>query len=179
MSVSDPENGAKTVDAILIAGPNGAGKTTFARSLLPDAFPRAEFINADEIAADSGGALGPVESGREMLERIRRAVATQRDFAAETTLSSKAYRRMVREWQLAGYRVQLYFIELPNADYAVERVNRRTAQGGHSIPEADIRRRFERGLDAFHTHFKPAVDIWYHLKSDDEGTILAGTNQTG
>jgi predicted ABC-type ATPase len=59
--------------ALIIAGPNGAGKTTFARSFVPAAYPRAEFINADEIAAareDASAMGGAMEAGREMLRRI-------------------------------------------------------------------------------------------------------------
>jgi len=75
-------------------------------------------------------------------------------------------------WSRLGYRTTLHFIELPSADYAVERVARRVAAGGHPVPEADVRRRFQRGLRLFQTVFKPLPDRWYHWFSDDGGLRL-------
>ena len=35
-------------------------------------------------------------------------------------------------------------MRLPSVDFAVERVKLRVAQGGHNVPEGDIKRRFNR-----------------------------------
>lgn len=43
---------------------------------------------------------------------------------------------------------------------AVERVAKRVAAGGHSIPEDVIRRRYERSLDNFFNAYSPAADTW-------------------
>lgn len=149
--------------AIIIAGPNGAGKTTFAREFLPVEGNCPTFINADLIAQG----LSPfqpesmaVEASRLMLERVRRMVAKLEDFAIETTLAGRAYLRMIREWHALGYQVELMFLQLPSADLAVERVKQRVAQGGHNIPEPDIRRRYERGRENFHNFYRNAVDAW-------------------
>ena len=149
--------------AIIIAGPNGAGKTTFAREFLPGEGNCPTFINADLIAQG----LSPfrpeamaVEASRLMLERVRQMVAKREDFAVETTLAGRAYLRMIREWRSVGYQVELMLLQLPAADLAVERVRERVAQGGHNIPEPDIRRRFERGIANFHQHYRTAVDAW-------------------
>lgn len=100
-------------------------------------------------------------------------------FAVETTLSSAMYTERIREWSRRGYRTTLHFIQLPAVDYAVERVARRVAAGGHSVPEADIRRRFHRGLRLFETVFKPLPDRWYHWFSDDGGLRLVDHDQKG
>ena len=50
-----------------------------------------------------------------------------------------------------GYHVSLIFLSLPSADLAVQRVAQRVRQGGHSVPEEDVRRRFNRGWDHFET----------------------------
>lgn len=149
--------------AIIIAGPNGAGKTTFAREFLPVEGDCPTFINADLIAEG----LSPfkpeamaVEASRLMLERVRQMVAKRQDFAVESTLAGRAYLRMIREWQELGYQVELMFLQLPSADLAVERVRQRVAQGGHNIPEPDIRRRFERGIANFHQLYRVVVDAW-------------------
>jgi predicted ABC-type ATPase len=51
-------------------------------------------------------------------------------------------------------------------------VARRVAAGGHAVLEADIRRRFERGIEMFGAVYKPLVDRWYHWRSDDRGLRL-------
>ena len=149
--------------AMIIAGPNGAGKTTFARAFLPAGGKCPAFINADLIAEG----LSPfrpefmaVEASRLMLDHVRKMVARWEDFAVETTLAGRAYLQMIREWKSVGYRVELIFLRLPSADLAVERVRQRVAQGGHNIPEPDIRRRFDRGLENFHRHYQTVVDAW-------------------
>jgi predicted ABC-type ATPase len=101
-----------------------------------------------------------VEASRLMLERVRRMVAKREDFAVETTLAGRAYLRMIHEWKALGYQVELMFLQLPSADLAVERVKQRVAQGGHNIPEPDIRRRFERGIANFKQLYRSAVDAW-------------------
>lgn len=148
---------------IIIAGPNGAGKTTFAREFLPNEAACPVFVNADLIAAG----LAPfapetaaIQAGRLMLAELERHFRAGESFAFETTLSGRAYLRHIRQWQQAGYRVELIFLQLNHADEAVARVEQRVRQGGHHIPEPVIRRRFATGLENFHRYYAPAVDAW-------------------
>ena len=148
---------------VIVAGPNGAGKTTFAREFLPNEAHCPDFINADLIAAG----LSPfnpeaaaLRAGRLMLEEIGARVAGLRSFAFETTLSGLGYARQIPLWRQRGYFVKLVFLSLPDADMAVARVAGRVAQGGHSIPEAVIRRRFASGLRNFHDRYKRIVNAW-------------------
>lgn len=148
---------------LIIAGPNGAGKTTFAGEFLPHEAECPEFVNADLIAAG----LSPFQpdqaalaAGRLMLERIADLVAARKSFAFETTLSTRAYVRQIPQWQRAGYLVKLYFLALPDPEFAIRRVERRVRFGGHDIPEATIRRRFQRGLENLRNHYLGIVDEW-------------------
>lgn len=148
---------------IIIAGPNGTGKTTFAREFLPQEAGCPIFINADLIAAG----LSPfaperaaIQAGRLTLQAIAQHVARRESFAFETTLSGKAYARQIPQWQQLGYRVELFFLSLPSAEAAVQRVAERVRQGGHDIPEATIRRRFEAGKWLFAEVYQPLVNQW-------------------
>lgn len=150
-------------EIIIVAGPNGAGKTTFARSFLPAEAQLPRFINADLIAAG----LAPfspetvaVRAARIMLEEIALSVARGESFAFETTLSGLGYLRQIARWRALGYHVSIYFLSLPDAETAIDRVAWRVKQGGHNIPEAVIRRRFASGLRNFHHAYKLAVDDW-------------------
>ncbi|MCK9215798.1 MAG: zeta toxin family protein [Rhodoferax sp.] len=148
---------------IIIAGPNGAGKTTFAREFLPQEAGCPVFVNADLIAAG----LSPfaperaaIQAGRLMLEAIAQHVAMRESFAFETTLSGRGYVRQIPQWQQLGYHVKLFFLSLPSADLAVQRVAERVRQGGHDIPEATIRRRFDSGLRLLREVYQPLVNKW-------------------
>ena len=151
---------------VIIAGPNGAGKTTFARAFLPQEAQCPIFINADLIAAG----LAPfapdsaaIAAARLMLQNIDKHAKQGDSFAFETTLSGRAYARKIAQWQAMGYRVELFFLTLPNPEFAIARVAQRVQQGGHHIPEAVIRRRFAQGLNYFHTVYKPLVDAWTEI----------------
>lgn len=158
--------------AILIAGPNGAGKTTFARQVLPLLHTGVAFINADEIQRRAGQFGNPAAAGREFLRQLDVALDSRRSFAVETTLASRSYLPRTAGWRLAGYWTVLHFIELGSADIAVARVAQRAANGGHSIPEQDIRRRFARGRKLFDEVYKAAVHEWHHWYSDAQGLQL-------
>lgn len=167
---------ASQQQALLIAGANGAGKTTFSRQYLRVRHPAATFLNADEIQQELPSLAHPVAAGRELMRRLDELVRQGKSFAVETTLSSRSYLAKLQLWSAGGYLTSLHFIELPSADYAVMRVMSRVAAGGHGVPEADIRRRFERGLHLLPT-FKRRVDRWYHWISDDRGLRLADSNE--
>lgn len=148
---------------IVIAGPNGAGKTTFAREFLPNDANCPVFVNADLIAAG----LAPFapesvarQAGRVMLQELARHFAARVSFAFETTLSGRGYLRLIKQWQAAGYRVKLIFLQLASPEEAIARVAQRVRQGGHDIPEAMIRRRFAKGRENFERLYAPRVDAW-------------------
>jgi len=160
---------------IVIAGPNGAGKTTFAREFLPHEAGCPVFVNADLIAAG----LSPfaperaaLQAGRLTLEAIAQHVARRESFAFETTLSGKTYARKIAQWQQFGYRVELFFLSLPSADMAVQRVAERVRQGGHHIPEATIRRLFEAGRRLLTEVYQPLVNQWVVYDSAGDEPVL-------
>ena len=166
---------------LIIAGPNGAGKTTFAREFLLNEANCPTFVNADLIAAG----LNPLQpeqeamaAGRMMLNMIDDYVSRGRSFAFETTLSGRGYARMIPRWQEQGYRVRLYFLTLPSANFAVNRVRQRVAEGGHHVPEEVIRRRFDAGRRNFDTIYRELVDEWsLYDGSGDVPRLVARSNE--
>jgi predicted ABC-type ATPase len=166
---------------IIIAGPNGAGKTTFAREFLPQEAGCPVFVNADLIAAG----LSPfaperaaIQAGRLTLQAIAQHVARRESFAFETTLSGKSYARQIPHWRQLGYRMEMFFLSLPSAEMAVQRVAERVRQGGHDIPEAIIRRRFDAGKRLFFEVYQPLVDQWVlYDNSGDEPILIDWSNK--
>lgn len=159
----------------IIAGPNGAGKTTASFNLLPELLHCPNFVNADEIAKG----LSPfapnemaVQAGRLMLKRIEELLPQRADFAIETTLATRSYVRLVHRAQQLGYRVHLLFFYLETEQQAIERVAQRVSNGGHDIPEADIRRRFKRGISNLVNLYIPICDVVYVLNNRSVPAIL-------
>jgi predicted ABC-type ATPase len=163
-------------DLIIIAGPNGAGKTTFAREYLSKEGLRFEFVNADEIArslaleGDVQGHSG-IRAGRMMLARIDALVSQGVDLAIETTLATLTYAPKILGWRKQGYNVVLVYLRLSSIAESLERVRRRVAAGGHSIPPDVVARRFNKSSDYFEQVYKPIVNHWYMWESR-EGTFV-------
>jgi predicted ABC-type ATPase len=171
----------RLAEIVIVAGPNGAGKTSFARQFLPGQFRQYTFVNADEIAR-SVPKVGltqiqiDLRAGREMLNRVQSAVALGDDVMIETTLASLNWSRQIPIWRSKGYAVVLYYLRLPSAEAAIERVKRRVATGGHDIPEHVIRRRFIRSGRALEQIYKPIVDEWYVFDSlEEQEPVLVGS----
>ena len=150
-------------EILILAGPNGAGKTTFAREFLPREAGCPTFVNADLIAAG----LSPFEphrfalrAGKLMLQMISEHVVRGESFGFETTLAGRNFARSIRQWRVGGYYVTLIFLSLPTAEMAIQRVAERVRQGGHSVPDDVVRRRFHSGWEHFETLYKPIVDAW-------------------
>ncbi|MBB6274920.1 putative ABC-type ATPase [Pedobacter cryoconitis] len=154
----------------IISGCNGAGKTTASYTILPEILNCMEFINADNIAADlspSNPESVAFESGRIMLKRIDELMGVKVDFAFETTLASRSYVSLVKQAQLAGYRVSLLYFWLGSADLAVKRVASRVSKGGHHIPADVIERRYYRGIYNLHNLYIPICDEWTVIDNMD------------
>ena len=145
----------------IISGPNGAGKTTASFTLLPDMLHCPNFVNADEIARG----LSPFapeavafQAGRIMLQRIEELLPQRVDFAIETTLATRSYVQLVHQAQELGYKVHLIFFFLESDEQAIARVAQRVSNGGHGIPEEDIRRRYKRGIYNLLNLYMPICD---------------------
>ena len=145
----------------IICGPNGAGKTTASYNLLPQVLHCPNFVNADEIARG----LSPfapesvaIQAGRIMLQRIDELLPQRVDFAIETTLATRSYVQLIHRAQALNYKVHLIFFFLENEQQAIARVAQRVSNGGHNIPEEDIRRRFKRGIFNLLNLYMPICD---------------------
>lgn len=150
----------------IIAGCNGAGKTTASYTVLPDILKCDEFVNADEIAKG----LSPfqpeaasIQAGRLMLEKINKLLIQKKDFAFETTLSTKSYKNLIIKAQNLNYKITLLFFWLKSPELAIKRVETRVIEGGHAIPNDVIKRRYKNGLSNFFSIFEPLVNDWLFI----------------
>ena len=147
----------------VIAGPNGAGKTTFIKRFAPRELALLDFINADEIARGLSPFVperAQIEAGRLVLTRFRQFVEDRRDFALETTLSGRTYRKYFEAARAAGYHIRLDFLLLPELEDSIRRVADRVEQGGHNVPLNDLRRRFKVSVQNLFNIYRPVIDRW-------------------
>jgi predicted ABC-type ATPase len=146
----------------IIGGCNGAGKTTLAPELLPRMGIEC-FLNADEIArglSPLNPSLTAFQAGRLLLQEVDRLVRARASFAIESTLSGRSHVRWIRVAKAQGFRVILHYLMIGSATQTVERVKLRVLQGGHGIPEMDIRRRFAWSRTGLFEHYLVLADAW-------------------
>ena len=166
----------------IIAGPNGAGKTTFARKFLPQYVECLEFVNADLIATGLSPFVperAAIHAGRLMLEQIHFLAKRNLDFGFETTLSGKTYVKLLQEMKKGGYLTHIFFLWISNVKLALERIQLRVQNGGHHIPEAIVRRRFERSLPNFFRFYQPLADSWTVLDNSDDVPKMIAFEESG
>ena len=148
---------------IILAGPNGAGKSTAAPALLHGALAVDEFVNADVIASGLS-AFDPesvaIAAGRVMLMRVHELAEQRVTFAFETTLASRTFAPWLRDLRISGYEIQLLFLWLPSAEFALDRVADRVRAGGHDVPTETVRRRYRAGLRNFFSLYEPLASAW-------------------
>jgi predicted ABC-type ATPase len=169
-------------NAYIIAGPNGAGKTTFAREFLPNYANCKTFINADLIAegmAPFSPESAAFRAGRLMLEEIEFHASRGEDFGFETTLSGKGHIRVVRGLKKRGYEVHIFYLWVPSAELALSRVRGRVLRGGHNIPEAVVRRRFERSIRNFLGEYRQLGDRWIMFDNSAAELSIIASQEVG
>ena len=131
----------------IIAGPNGAGKSTITR--LTDFEGLDRLLDPDAIARGMNPfnpAAAALPAGRETLRRTAEFLAQGLSFAVETTLAGHGKLDLVHEAKSHGYDVRLMFIGLDTPERCLRRIRNRVADGGHFVPDADVRRRFARSV---------------------------------
>ena len=93
-------------------------------------------------------------------------------FGFETTMSGIGYLRRIKRMKAEGYRIVIFYLKLPSANLAVSRVKRRVIEGGHDVPENDIRRRFVKSWENFTENYRPLADQWVVFDSLDGGATV-------
>jgi predicted ABC-type ATPase len=131
----------------IFAGPNGSGKSSIIGRV--DFVGRDHLLEADAIAGRIHAGhprLAAITAGREVLRRTQEYLRSGQDFAIETTLSGSWTTSAVKQALARRFFVRLVYICLNNPEQCIRRVQERVAQGGHDVPNADVRRRYSRSL---------------------------------
>lgn len=165
---------------VIVGGPNGSGKSTFAEEYVQRF--GLEYLGADAIAAE----LAPqdpfsvrVEAGKQFVRRLTAAIKAGHSRVVESTLSGKGLERHIQAAHAQGYEVIMVFVTLDSPELCIARIRERVAQGGHFVPDDDVRRRFYRARQLFWTHYRPLADNWQLFSNTGEGfdLLAAGSGE--
>ena len=133
----------------VLAGVNGAGKSSIGGHVLvqaglnwfnPDSFAR-ELIDSTGCSQDDANA----QAWNEGLRRLDEAVLQGRNHAFETTLGGKTLVARI-EAAARSHDVMVWYCGLATPEQHAARVKARVAAGGHDIPEAMIRARWQTSM---------------------------------
>ncbi len=164
----------KESQIVILAGPKGAGKSTLAPELMRR-FGIPDFVNADTIARGLS-AYDPesvaIEAGRLMLNRLKELAAARRDFAFETTLSSRSYARWLEGLAKSGYRIDLHFVWVASPALSSGRVAARVRRGGHYVDPETVERRYRRGIPNFFTLYRRLATNWTVYDNSSGKTVV-------
>jgi predicted ABC-type ATPase len=133
-------------ELIIVAGPNGSGKSTLTKNNSMG----CPVIDPDAIARDiipEPGITPQIQAGKLAAERWNLYAQSNTSFAVETTLSGKAYLKKMKDLKSKGWHIRLIFIGIESPETNIRRVAERVINGGHDVPTADIRRRYQRSME--------------------------------
>lgn len=149
----------------VLAGTNGAGKSSVAGMALR--VRGGEYFNPDEatrriLDANPGIALEEANShawmqGKRLLEN---AIANHLEFAFETTLGGNTIPSLLEKAYDAGLDVLVWYVGLEEPETHIARVKARVARGGHDIPEAKIRERYDRSRQNLISLLPKLTELW-------------------
>lgn len=130
----------------VLAGVNGAGKSSIGGHLLRRA--GLDWFNPDTFARELVAATGCDQAGanaaawHEGMRRLDAAIDHGRHYAFETTLGGRTVPRRILDAS-RSHDVMVWYCGLSSPEQHLARVRARVAAGGHDIPEARIRARWD------------------------------------
>jgi predicted ABC-type ATPase len=138
----------KRARIVVLAGVNGSGKSSVAAAALrsqgvaffnPDTHTRTLMQENSAPSLDQANA----QAWRDGVELLRLALDQGKNFAFETTLGGDTITDLLIAGAWKGAKLDMHYVGLSTVELNIRRVASRVSHGGHDIPEAMIRKRFE------------------------------------
>jgi len=154
----------------VLAGVNGAGKSSILGAMMHAT--GAEYFDPDEatrqiLEHDPG--LSPEEANAaawaEGARRLDQAIENRTDFNFETTLGGRTITARLEKAAAAGLEVRVWYVGLTTPALHVARVRARVARGGHDIPEARIRSRYDSSRTNLVRLVPRLTELWIYDNS--------------
>lgn len=132
----------------VLAGVNGSGKSSIGGAAITA--HGVHYYNPDTAAQElrkiHPNMTQPIANshawtlGKDMLEK---AITHKETFAFETTLGGNTMTNLLIQAAEEGLKAKLWYAGLESVELNLARVKARVERGGHDIPEADIRKRWD------------------------------------
>lgn len=168
----------------LVAGPDGVGKTTYARRYIEAFSGSRNFVNLDEIARG----LSPFDPEAERVRAARVSLdfrdtlqapnGARRSVTLETALAGRTHLRTIDLAHKNGWLVHLLYFAVRSVDVSLACIARRVSEGGHNVPEADARRRFERSIANFEAYAAKS-DLWRIFDNNAHQPVAIAEGRAG
>lgn len=156
----------------VLAGTNGAGKSSIAGAAIRAR--GSDYFDPDEAArrilrAEPGIDPGEANArawahGKRLLEE---AIASRLSFALETTLGGRTIPALLERAHRQGLAVRVWYIGLQGPELHLARVRARVAAGGHDIPAARIRERYDRSRENLIRLLPKLSELWLYDNTAD------------
>lgn len=148
----------------IVAGVNGAGKSSLTGVLRTEITNLGKIVDVDKMIVKCGGNV--IEGGKKSIELIDDCLQKEICFTQETTLSGHRVLATVKKAIEKGYYIRLYYVGLNTVEESIARIENRVKKGGHNIPDADVKRRFNKRFE----------DLLNVLQYCDEATFYDNEN---
>lgn len=105
-------------------------------------------------------------------------ILDKQDFSMETTLSGRLPIRQMSTAKENGFKIIIYYLGVEKIAINLNRIRQRFEQGGHNIPEEDVRRRESRSLSNLMNVIPIADEIHLIDNTFLQATIAASIRKT-
>lgn len=168
----------------IVAGCNGAGKSSFSsllfdNGLVPFDYDRhfLYFYNRLQVS-DIQDKMAHNLAFEELEKQVHQAIEGRSDFCYETNFNSTPL-FWPSKFKDEGYELHLIYFILDSVETAKTRVGIRVENGGHFVPENEIKKRYFEGYANLNRHyaFFDSVDVFdCSVHGAEPGFCLSLTN---
>jgi len=152
---------------LVVAGCNGSGKSSFSKSLVPPGFLPFDYdvyflkFYASLFDSDIREEMAHNMAFAELENQISHAITNRDNFCYETNFNSTPL-HWPQHFKQNGYKLHLIYLCLDSIEEAKRRVAIRVENGGHFVPESEIRKRYFEGFANLNAHFRyfDIIDIF-------------------
>lgn len=156
----------------VLAGTNGAGKSSLAGAMLRHR--GGEYFNPDEATQairaehpDMDASAANSLAWHDGVDRLRRAIVLRESYTFETTLGGRTVTELLLDAAAAGLAVSIWYCGLASVELHMRRIAARVAAGGHDIPAAKVRERFDASRSNLLRLIPVASDLAIYDNSTD------------
>jgi len=118
-------------------------------------------------------------AGRQFLKAVDKHFSGSESLVIESTLAGRSFRHTISWARQNGFRISIAYLFLDSVETCMARIEQRVRQGGHHVPDHDVRRRFPRSVANFWTIYRQMADDWVVLYNASEQLqdVAAGSHE--